>query len=80
MIYGTPNSATGGRCSDGMKHIILSAILTVVAKWLLPVWVAVALVLLIGIIKEIYDRVSGKGCAEWKDIICDIIGILIGIL
>ena len=66
--------------SDGMKHIILSAILTVVAKWLLPVWVAVALVLLIGIIKEIYDRVSGKGCAEWKDIICDIIGILIGIL
>lgn len=66
--------------TDGMKHIILSAILTVVAKWLLPVWVAVALVLLIGIIKEIYDRVSGKGCAEWKDIICDIIGILIGIL
>lgn len=65
---------------DGCKHIILSAILTVVAKWLLPVWVAVALVLLIGIIKEVYDNVSGKGCAEWKDIICDIIGILIGIL
>lgn len=66
--------------SDGMKHIILSAILTVVAKWLLPVWVAVALVLLIGIIKEAYDKISSKGCAEWKDIICDIIGILIGIL
>lgn len=65
--------------SDGMKHIILSAILTVVAKWLLPVWVAAVLVLLIGIIKEAYDKVSGKGCAEWKDIICDIIGILIGI-
>lgn len=66
--------------SDGMKHIILSAILTVVAKWLLPVWVAVSLVLLIGIIKEVYDKISDKGCAEWKDIICDIIGILIGIL
>lgn len=66
--------------SDGMKHIILSAILTVVAKWLLPVWVAVVLVLLIGIAKEIYDKVSSKGYSEWKDIICDIIGILIGIL
>lgn len=65
---------------DGMKHIILSAILTIVAKWLLPVWVAVGVVLSIGIAKEIYDKVSGKGCAEWKDIVCDIIGILIGIL
>lgn len=66
--------------SDGMKHIILSAILTVVAKWLLPVCVAVALVFLIGIIKEVYDKISGKGCAERKDIICDIIGIVIGVL
>ena len=49
------------------------------AKWLLPVWVVVALVLLIGIIKEAYDKISDKGCAEWKDIICDTIGILIGV-
>lgn len=66
--------------SDGMKHIIISAILTVVAKWLLPVWVAVALVLLIGIIKEVYDKISGKGCAEWKDLLADLVGILIGVL
>lgn len=50
-----------------MKHIILSTILTVVAKWLLPVWVAVALVLLIGIIKGVYDKVSGDGCDEWEE-------------
>lgn len=66
--------------SDSMKHIILSAILMVVAKWLLPVWVAVGVVMAIGLAKEIYDKVSGKGCAEWKDIICDIIGIIIGAL
>jgi hypothetical protein len=29
---------------DGMKHIILSAILTVVVKWMLPVWVALGVV------------------------------------
>ena len=66
--------------SDGMKHIILSAILTVVAKWLLPAWVAVGVVMAIGIAKEIYDKVSEKGCCEWKDIMCDIIGIIIGVL
>ena len=66
--------------SDGMKHIILSAILTVVAIVLLPVWVAVGVVLAIGIAKEIYDKVSGRGCAEWKDLVCDIIGIIIGAL
>lgn len=65
---------------DGCKHIILSAILTVVAKWLLPVWVAVGLVMVIGIAKEVYDKVSGKGCCERKDIMCDIIGIIIGAL
>lgn len=66
--------------SDGMKHIILSAILTVVAKWLLPVWVAVGVVMAIGIAKEIYDKLSEKGCCEWKDIMCDLIGIVIGVL
>lgn len=65
---------------DGCKHIIISAVLTVVAKWLLPVWVAVALVLSIGIAKELYDKVSGKGCAELKDVACDVAGVIIGAL
>lgn len=65
---------------DGCKHIILSAILTVVGKLLLPLWVVCPLVFSIGIVKEIYDKVSGKGCAENKDMVCDIIGIIIGAL
>lgn len=65
---------------DGCKHIILSAILTVVGKLLLPLWVVCPLVFAIGIVKEIYDKVSGKGCAENKDMVCDIIGIIIGAL
>lgn len=64
---------------DGCKHIILSAILTVVAKWLLPLWVAILIVFAIGIAKEVYDK-TGKGCAEWKDVVCDCIGIIIGVL
>ena len=65
---------------DGCKHIILSAILTVVGKLLLPLWVVCPLVFALGIVKEIYDKVSGKGCAENKDMVCDIIGIIIGAL
>jgi hypothetical protein len=77
---GKPNTIFNLIGSDGMKHIILSAILTVVVKWLLPVWVAVGVVLSIGIAKEVYDKVGEKGCCEWKDIICDLIGIAIGVL
>lgn len=64
---------------DGLKHIVLSAVLTVGFNLFLPWWVSVIIVLLIGIAKEIYDS-TGKGCCEWKDIICDLIGIIIGIL
>lgn len=65
---------------DGCKHIILSAILTVVGKLLLPLWVVCPLVFAIGIFKEIYDKVSGEGFAEWKDIACDVAGVIIGAL
>lgn len=65
---------------DGCKHIILSAILTVVGKFILPLWLVCPLVFAIGIVKEIYDKVSGKGCAENKDMACDIVGIIIGAL
>ena len=65
---------------DGCKHIILSAILTVVGKFLLPLWVVCPLVFAIGIAKELYDKVSGKGCAELKDVACDVAGVIIGAL
>ena len=65
---------------DKLKHIVVSAIIAVALNLLLPWWVAGLVTLAIGVGKEVYDKVSGKGCAEWKDIVCDIVGILIGIL
>ena len=65
---------------DKYKHIVVSAIIAVTLHLFLPWWVAGLVTLTIGVGKEVYDKVSGKGCSEWKDIICDIIGILIGIL
>lgn len=65
---------------DKMKHIILSAIITVALNLFMPQWAAGLITLAIGIGKEFYDYKSGKGNAEWQDLVADTIGILIGIL
>ena len=66
--------------SDGMAHVILSALITSVLALVLPWELAGMVTLAIGIGKEIYDKCSGKGYVEVKDVVCDIIGILIGVL
>lgn len=65
---------------DKLKHIVVSAIIMVALSLVLPKWVAAIITLTIGIGKEVYDKVSKKGWAEWKDLVADLIGIVIGIL
>lgn len=65
---------------DKLKHIVVSAIIMVTLNLILPTWIAALITLSIGIGKEVYDKVSGKGCAEWKDLLADLVGILIGVL
>lgn len=66
--------------NDKLLHIVVSAVIMVVLGLILPTLVAALATLCVGIGKEIYDKVSGNGCFEWADIICDCIGILIGVL
>lgn len=65
---------------DKLLHIVVSATIMVVLNLILPTWVAALTTLSIGISKEIYDKLSGKGSCELMDIVYDCIGILIGIL
>ena len=65
---------------DKYKHIVVSAIIAVTLNLFLPWWGAALITLAIGIGKEVYDKVRGKGYAEWKDLLADLVGILIGIL
>ncbi len=65
---------------DKLKHIVVSAIICVALNLFMPWWVAALVTLCIGVGKEVYDKVSGKGCAEWKDLVADLVGILIGVL
>ncbi len=64
--------------TDGMKHFILSATMTAILALVLPWYWAALITLSVGAAKETYDRVSGKGTAEWKDVICNLCGIIIG--
>lgn len=65
---------------DKYKHVVVSAIIAVALNLILPWWMAALITLAIGVGKEAYDKVSKKGCAEWKDLLADLVGILIGIL
>lgn len=65
---------------DKLKHIVVSAVIMVLLSLFLPKLIAAVVTLTIGIGKELYDKYTGKGCAEWKDLLSDIIGIVIGLL
>lgn len=64
--------------NDGMKHFILSATLTALLTLFLPWWMAAAGTLAVGLGKEAYDRITGRGVAEWKDVMCNLAGIVVG--
>lgn len=66
--------------TDGQLHILVSTVLMMVCGIWLNWIVSSIVVLCIGILKELYDKVSGKGCAEIHDIICDVVGIIVGII
>lgn len=66
--------------NDKLKHALVSAAIAAILSLFLSWWGAALITLAIGIGKEVYDKVSGKGCAEWLDLLADVVGIIIGIL
>ena len=66
--------------ADGMMHFIVSSVISALLKVFVGVFPGIVITLIIGIAKEVYDRVSKKGSAEWKDVVCDILGMLVGVL
>ena len=66
---------------DGLAHILASLVLCAVLGVFLPLWADVIISLAVGIIKElVWDLWMEKGTAEWRDIVSDAVGILLGIL
>lgn len=66
--------------TDGLLHIFVSFGIMFILGWALNWYVSSVVALCIGVLKEIYDKITGNGCAELHDIICDCIGIVAGSL
>lgn len=64
---------------DGCKHIILSAVLAALLSLIVPHIVAVVITFGIGWAKEMYDQ-RGHGQVQTKDIVCNLIGAIIGVM
>ena len=66
---------------DGLLHIVLSSLIAAILSLFLPIWIAAIVTFIIGLAKElIYDLLLKKGTCELKDLICDVVGIIIGII
>ena len=63
---------------DGLLHIESCAMIVVTAGLVLPWWCAGLVALLAGIGKEIWD--TRHGVATWHDVICDVVGVVIGLI
>lgn len=60
---------------DGMKHVICSSLLCSLLNILICPFGACFVAFFVGVFKEAYDNITGKGTAELKDIVCNAIGI-----
>lgn len=64
---------------DGALHILCSLVILLVLSVFFPLWIAIIATVLVGIGKEVYDKIS-YGLFSWKDILFDSIGIVLAVL
>lgn len=66
---------------DGWLHMGVSALIMAALGWIRPIWVAACITLCVGVAKEVYDAPHpDKHSADWHDVACDAIGVLVGLL
>lgn len=65
---------------DGMAHIIVCQNLVMWLSKFTPLWLAIIITVVIFILKEIYDKYCKKTEFSIRDIICDCVGLALGVL
>ena len=68
---------------DGMAHIIVCQNLIMwLSKFfgIVPLWLAIIITVVIFVLKEVYDKYCKKTEFSIKDIICDCVGLALGVL
>lgn len=66
--------------SDKWIHYAVCLTLTKMLCMSLPRWMVAVIMVAISLGKEIYDKVTGKGEADWKDFVADLMGIAFGLI
>lgn len=66
--------------TDGMLHSMASALVLLTLASLMPLFFAIILTVAVGVGKEIRDEKTGKGTAEAHDLICDLAGLVYGLV
>lgn len=64
---------------DKAYHVIAGVVIFACTQWLLGVW-SLLIVLIVAILKETYDKYTGKGTPEIMDIVFTMVGGLLGML
>ena len=64
---------------DKAYHVIAGVVIFACTQWLLGVW-SLLIVLIVAILKETYDKYTGKGTPEIMDIVFTMVGSLLGML
>ena len=66
---------------DGLLHILCCIVLVSVIDIVLPLWGAVLIAAAVAVGKEfVWDKWLGRGTFDKKDLLCDLVGIIIGCL
>ena len=66
---------------DGLLHILCCIVLVSVIDIVLPLWVAIIATVVVGLAKEfVWDKRLGRGTFDKKDLLCYLVGIIIGCL
>lgn len=60
---------------DHLLHIAVSFALAVVGGFLIGRWWGLSAALVAGIVKEIDDWRTGRGTAEWSDMVANVVGL-----
>lgn len=64
---------------DKCYHVIAGILIFAVCHFFIGYW-SMLVVLSIAVIKEVYDKHSGKGTPEWQDIMFTVVGGLLGLV
>lgn len=65
---------------DGITHMLVCQNLVLCFSKFIPEWFAVIVTIVIFILKELYDKYCKKTEISTKDLLCDCVGVTLGVL